>query len=114
MAFLLRIELPDVPGALGAVATALGEAGADITAVEVVEHRDGWVVDDVLLDLQPPDLPDRLVSACQSVDGVRVHWVSRYAAGDRKSTRLNSSHVAISYAVFCLKKKNQRGSMHRR
>src|SRR5437870_6723420 len=25
---------------------------------------------------------------------------------DRKSTRLNSSHVAISYAVFCLKKKN--------
>src|SRR5690625_6331301 len=25
--------------------------------------------------------------------------------GDRKSTRLNSSHVAISYAVFCLKKK---------
>src|SRR5437660_9816812 len=34
--------------------------------------------------------------------------------GDRKSTRLNSSHVAISYAVFCLKKKkvarSQRGS----
>src|SRR5215510_5295087 len=27
---------------------------------------------------------------------------------DRKSTRLNSSHVAISYAVFCLKKKNHR------
>src|SRR5690625_6798819 len=28
--------------------------------------------------------------------------------GDRKSTRLNSSHVAISYAVFCLKKKTNR------
>src|SRR3989442_11052705 len=28
------------------------------------------------------------------------------AVGDRKSTRLNSSHVRISYAVFCLKKKN--------
>src|SRR5690625_6306556 len=28
--------------------------------------------------------------------------------GDRKSTRLNSSHVAISYAVFCLKKKKNR------
>src|SRR3712207_8611920 len=27
--------------------------------------------------------------------------------GDRKSTRLNSSHANISYAVFCLKKKNQ-------
>src|SRR5207253_9901085 len=30
-----------------------------------------------------------------------------YSDKDRKSTRLNSSHVAISYAVFCLKKKNQ-------
>src|SRR3989442_6130663 len=31
-----------------------------------------------------------------------------YLAGDRKSTRLNSSHVRISYAVFCLKKKKKR------
>src|SRR5207253_11016961 len=30
-----------------------------------------------------------------------------YAQPDRKSTRLNSSHVAISYAVFCLKKKKK-------
>src|SRR5436190_9369215 len=30
--------------------------------------------------------------------------------GDRKSTRLNSSHTVISYAVFCLKKKIQRGA----
>src|SRR5690349_22408034 len=30
------------------------------------------------------------------------------SASDRKSTRLNSSHVEISYAVFCLKKKNRR------
>src|SRR4051812_49953268 len=29
-------------------------------------------------------------------------------AGDRKSTRLNSSHMSISYAVFCLKKKNRK------
>src|SRR5947199_10860453 len=29
------------------------------------------------------------------------------AAGDRKSTRLNSSHLGISYAVFCLKKKKK-------
>src|SRR5690348_17518378 len=31
---------------------------------------------------------------------------SRNAGADRKSTRLNSSHPSISYAVFCLKKKN--------
>src|SRR5256885_2741544 len=34
-------------------------------------------------------------------EGERVHRASR----DRKSTRLNSSHLVISYAVFCLKKK---------
>src|SRR5437870_10304547 len=33
---------------------------------------------------------------------------------DRKSTRLNSSHVAISYAVFCLKKKIKRGRVEKR
>src|SRR3712207_8892655 len=32
--------------------------------------------------------------------------------GDRKSTRLNSSHANISYAVFCLKKKNQAYTEH--
>src|SRR5207253_10599935 len=37
----------------------------------------------------------------------QVRVLSRgHACRDRKSTRLNSSHVAISYAVFCLKKKN--------
>src|SRR5690625_6631236 len=35
-----------------------------------------------------------------------VLYFEGYADLDRKSTRLNSSHVAISYAVFCLKKKN--------
>src|SRR5437870_11201116 len=34
----------------------------------------------------------------------------RLGPGDRKSTRLNSSHVAISYAVFCLKKKKKKTS----
>src|SRR5690606_41743158 len=33
--------------------------------------------------------------------------IARYALLDRKSTRLNSSHVKISYAVFCLKKRKE-------
>src|SRR5438034_2489581 len=35
----------------------------------------------------------------------RRHWPADAASRDRKSTRLNSSHTVISYAVFCLKKK---------
>src|SRR2546426_2407078 len=36
------------------------------------------------------------------------------AAGDRKSTRLNSSHLVISYAVFCLKKKKKHNKKEHR
>src|SRR3712207_7380932 len=39
--------------------------------------------------------------------GVDEHVVEVHRRGDRKSTRLNSSHANISYAVFCLKKKIQ-------
>src|SRR5438034_8506196 len=35
-------------------------------------------------------------------------WVKAWVVTDRKSTRLNSSHTVISYAVFCLKKKTNR------
>src|SRR5690625_6001519 len=42
----------------------------------------------------------------QKVEDVQKHDIDVFVMGeDRKSTRLNSSHVAISYAVFCLKKK---------
>ncbi|MBC7632133.1 amino acid-binding protein [Aeromicrobium sp.] len=82
MAFLLRVELPDVPGSLGALATALGGAGADIEAIEIVERRaDGIVVDDVLLELPPHVMPDALITACHQLDGVKVDWISRYNAG---------------------------------
>src|SRR5256885_9225720 len=40
------------------------------------------------------------------------HVACRWAVGDRKSTRLNSSHLVISYAVFCLKKKKNRTSTY--
>src|SRR5690625_6272228 len=54
-----------------------------------------------------------LVSNVTFVEGLvkfRGKWFAYY--GDRKSTRLNSSHVAISYAVFCLKKKKTLGRHH--
>src|SRR3712207_8121541 len=37
----------------------------------------------------------------------RTNGTDHHHAGDRKSTRLNSSHANISYAVFCLKKKTK-------
>src|SRR5437660_4413312 len=44
-------------------------------------------------------------SSSRNAPGTRTRGVQLVQVRDRKSTRLNSSHVAISYAVFCLKKK---------
>src|SRR5947209_9803613 len=50
----------------------------------------------------------------QVMGGRRTSQPMGRAAGDRKSTRLNSSHANISYAVFCLKKKKRKKSrIHR-
>src|SRR5690554_7152306 len=66
----------------------------------------GYTEADIVLDLR-----DRLCKALRArgvvigMDGEKGENLP--LRQDRKSTRLNSSHVRISYAVFCLKKKNQ-------
>src|SRR5439155_15404292 len=50
---------------------------------------------------------------CGSIKTSLWNCAWRWEPGDRKSTRLNSSHVAISYAVFCLKKKRIGGAQPR-
>ena len=79
--FLMRVSLPDRPGSLGAVATALGQVGGDISAVQIVEKRDGFVVDDFIVSLPPGKLPETIVTACRNLDGVQVEWISRYPEG---------------------------------
>src|SRR5439155_13692503 len=63
----------------------------------------------VLDDLHAADEPSLLLLQflAREVSDSRLLVFAAYRE-DRKSTRLNSSHVAISYAVFCLKKKKQR------
>src|SRR2546426_2129865 len=48
----------------------------------------------------PPAQNPQLLTSCE--------YASRVIQSDRKSTRLNSSHLVISYAVFCLKKKKNK------
>ncbi len=81
MSYLLRVQLPDVPGSLGRLATAIGNAGGNIDAIEIVTREDGFAVDDVFLAAEHGVMPDTIVSACQALDGVSVLWISRYAAG---------------------------------
>lgn len=76
--FLLRLALPDRPGSLGSVATAMGTVGADINAVEIVEKYEGYAVDDFMVELPSGVLADSLVSVCTAIDGVELLWLSHY------------------------------------
>jgi hypothetical protein len=75
VSFLLRVLLPDKPGSLGAVATALGNAGADILGVDVVERGQGHAVDDLAVELPSGRPPDVLITAAEAVPGVKVESV---------------------------------------
>lgn len=75
---LLRVQLPDRPGSLGAVASALGTVGADIHAVEIVDRGVDYAIDDFMLNLPGTVMPESLLSACSQIEGVKVLWVSHY------------------------------------
>src|SRR5207253_6279325 len=63
-----------------------------------------------LAQLEAHQATDRQQAFGLFADGPREGFVLFGQVADRKSTRLNSSHVAISYAVFCLKKKSCPGN----
>src|SRR5690348_15711963 len=73
----------------------LTATGCDIVRVACPRQEDADALSEIAKHSQIPVIAD-------------IHFQPKYVfAADRKSTRLNSSHPSISYAVFCLKKKNK-------
>ncbi len=75
MSYVMRLLLPDRPGTLGAVATALGLVDADILAMDIVERSPKQAVDDIVVSLPSGRQPDVLITAAETVPGVRVESV---------------------------------------
>jgi hypothetical protein len=73
--YLLRIALVDRPGSLGALAVALGSVGGDILSLDVVERSSGYAIDDIVIELPPGAMPDTLITAAESLPGIRVDSV---------------------------------------
>jgi len=92
--FLLRVELPDRPGALGAVASRIGAVRGDLVAVEVVEHRDGKAVDEFVVELADGEHLSLLLSEVAEVDGVALQDV-RPVSGRRHDRRLEAYTTAL-------------------
>ena len=72
MSFLMRVQVPDEPGSLGQLATALGATKVDILSVDVVERHNHLAVDDLVVELPRGGFPDGLITAAESIDDVQV------------------------------------------
>lgn len=79
--FLVRIELPDRPGALGAVASRIGAVRGDVISIEIIRRQDGRALDEFVVELADAELVPLLLTEIAEVDGVSVVTVYPVAAG---------------------------------
>jgi ACT domain-containing protein len=70
--YVVRIALPDRPGALGLVASRIGAVGGDIVAINILERDGGQAVDEFVVEIGGHHLVDLLQSEIHEVDGVSV------------------------------------------
>jgi hypothetical protein len=73
---LLRVWLPDRPGALGAVASRIGSVRGDIVGIDVLERNQGVAIDEFGVILPDADILPLLVREVEEVDGSRVEHVA--------------------------------------
>jgi malate dehydrogenase (oxaloacetate-decarboxylating) len=72
----IRVNIENIPGALGRLTSAIGRAGGDIGAVDLVEHRGRIVVRDVTVKCRDEAHGSSIVRAAQRLQGVEVRSVS--------------------------------------
>ncbi|GDX23058.1 hypothetical protein LBMAG09_10330 [Actinomycetes bacterium] len=73
--FRVQIALPDRPGSLGAVASAIGFAGGDIRGLVVLRSEDGRGIDDITIAIPGSDSTD-LLNVLNAIGGVEVLSIS--------------------------------------
>lgn len=91
--FVIRMWLPDRPGALGQVASRIGAVRGDVVGIDILERDNGQAVDELVVELPTCDLVDLLVAEVRQVDGVAVEEVRPLAAA-RHDPRLDALEAA--------------------
>lgn len=70
--YIVRIALPDRPGALGLVASRIGAVGGDIVAINILEREGGRAVDEFVVEIGGQHLVELLRTEIHEVDGASV------------------------------------------
>ena len=92
--FVVRVWLPDRPGALGAVASRIGAVRGDVVGIEILERGAGRAVDELVVELPDASLLGLLVGEVGEVDGVDVEDVR--PAADRPDGRADALDAAAT------------------
>jgi hypothetical protein len=95
--WVVRVWLPDRPGALGAVASRIGAVRGDVIAVDVLERGGGRAVDEITVELADDALVDLLVAEIGEVDGVDVEDIRAHHGDgtDRAVAALEVSRAVV-------------------
>ena len=91
--FVVRVWLPDRPGALGAVASRIGAVRGDLTGIDILERGAGRAIDELVVSLPSADLVDLLLLELRQVDGVDVEDI-RPVADAVPDSRLDALETA--------------------
>ncbi len=73
--YLIRVKLPDRPGALGAVASRIGSVGGDVVSIDILQRDNGIVVDELGVGLANDNLIGLVRDEILEVDGVSIESV---------------------------------------
>ncbi|MFZ4433846.1 MAG: hypothetical protein ACOYOQ_11700 [Microthrixaceae bacterium] len=93
-AFVLRVWLPDRPGALGSVASRVGAVQGDVVGIDIIERGAGRAVDELTVDIPDADLLDLLLHEVAQVEGVDVENV-RPLDGPPEDPALSALRVSV-------------------
>src|ERR671916_3479374 len=88
--FVIRMWLPDRPGALGQVASRIGAVRGDVVGIDILERDGGQAVDELVVELPDDSLLDILVREIRQVDGVGVEEVRPLTDGRHHDPRLDA------------------------
>ncbi|MGQ0521192.1 MAG: hypothetical protein ACT4PX_08585 [Actinomycetota bacterium] len=91
--YVVRVWLPDRPGALGAVASRIGAVRGDLVGIDILERGGGRAIDELVVDLPSDDLVPLLAAEMGQVDGVDVEDV-RLAPDSVRDQRLGALEAA--------------------
>src|SRR3954452_15034061 len=92
--FVVRVWIPDRPGALGAVASRIGAVRGDVVGIDILERGADRAIDELIVQLPDSGLVELLVNEMQAVDGVNVEEI-RLATGQRDG-RLDALETAAT------------------